>query len=642
MNPQSSATLIRRHWPVEPDKSLHLYIGSGRCGGCFDAYGLQHQDPAAPAARRISRTALSHADVWHRGRHGLDTMVPLVRLVWSEPPPPPVGYQQTLHPISGTLVTRLDCTDFRYHLTTASHPGEPDVLLIHLAWTGTHRPDLCVEPVAHYDSDYSGTLTARARWTVTGDASALALERGTSCAQVLVHSDGDLVARVDGDRLRIGLNAPSGEGDLVLVLGPSTRGTELDTIRRRLATLSSPDRFASAASAWTARWRTGSPPPAGLPAPLQQLHTRSIYHLLCSYAPDVRCPAPPNGFTGNAWGYHFPQDLAYIHPALLHTGHHDITRAHVEFYRSRLDNQRDITRELYGKPGVCWSWEFPIGPEARLFRPEDGGAPNAFQFEIHNAAYPAKMAVDTARVLNDPAWTRDIAWPIVRDSARFLAGCLEAEIDGTHSSFVSPSMGQDEFGGPDARNYLCALFATEYTLTQAIRLSAEVGASDRETMHWMNILGNGLAYARLLGPGRDFYAANESLPFAPHRQKHPVQLNPLWLLPLDRAPDSPTLAAWRQRRFICCTEREGHRHDGIPTGFYDGWTLFAFLLSGANLGDAAGFAHELSELHPARLVDPEHITLYESSGFWQPYYTTSLGLFLQATTRAVRTGALPA
>ena len=67
------ADIVRTHWPVETGKSLNLYLGTGRCGGCFDSYGLQHQDDHAPAAIRVSRTWLAHAEVWHRGRHGLDT-----------------------------------------------------------------------------------------------------------------------------------------------------------------------------------------------------------------------------------------------------------------------------------------------------------------------------------------------------------------------------------------------------------------------------------------------------------------------------------------------------------------------------------------------------------------------------------------
>lgn len=314
---------------------------------------------------------------------------------------------------------------------------------------------------------------------------------------------------------------------------------------------------------------------------------------------------------------------------MLRLGYTDITRAHVEFYHSRLNDQLALTREIYGKPGVCWSWEFPIGQDARLFRPEDGGAPNEFQYEIHNAAYPARMAVETAAALRDAEWTREVAWPIVYESARFLASGLTSERDGKYSLQVTPSMGQDEFGGPNGKNYLCALFATEYTLGRAVNLARELGVENEETKFWMDILQTGLAYRRLLLPEFGFYAANESIPFSPQQQKHPVQLNPLWLLPLDLI-DEPTRTAYRLRRMICSTERDNQRHTGVPTGFYDGWTLFAFQLAAARSGDDAGLAHELSEMLPSRLVDPDYIAIYESSGFWQPYYTTSMGLYLQA------------
>jgi hypothetical protein len=77
----TSADIIRSHWPVQTEKSLNLYLGTGRCGGCFDSYGLQHQADDDPANTRISKTALTHADVWHRGKHGIDNHVPLTRIV---------------------------------------------------------------------------------------------------------------------------------------------------------------------------------------------------------------------------------------------------------------------------------------------------------------------------------------------------------------------------------------------------------------------------------------------------------------------------------------------------------------------------------------------------------------------------------
>ncbi len=250
----ASADIVREHWPVEIEKSLNLYLGTGRCGGCFDSYGLQHQSDADPSSTRVSNTRLIHADVWHRGTHGLDNQTPLTRIVWSEPPAAPQNYRQHLHLADVSLTTDFEGLDFKYTLVNRTSPAEAD---------------------------------------------------------------------------------------------------------------------------------------------------------------------------------------------------------------------RDLIRF-------------------------------------------------------------DIRWE---------------------------------------------------------------GA------------------------------------------KRPVQLNQLWILPLGRQPDEPTRTAYAKRRIVCSSERDGQRHPGIPTGFYDGWTLFAFLLSAATLGAAVGHAHEIREMIPSRLIDPDYITVYESSGFWKPYYTTSMGLFMQAARK---------
>jgi hypothetical protein len=597
---------------------------------------LQHQEDASPSAKRVSKTALAHADVWHRGRHGLDTQVPLAHLRWSTVPGVPHEYKQHLELAAGRMTTLFVGEGFRYQLTAWTNPSAStrDLLFFHCEWEGARRPELVVAPVANYESDYCGVLSAQCSSEAQEHQFALRLQRGSSHGIVLGHFSGDLRAEaLSGGAVRLHLAKERGEALWVLAMGPHERSDTLHALLTEAATLPRKEIQARAETAWKERWGDRG---VHLAQPDHHaLYWRSAYHLLCSYAPDVRCPSPPMGFTGNAWGFHFPQDLSYIHPALLRLGHTDITRAHVEFYHSRLENQKAITTELYRRPGICWSWEFPIGPNARLFSPEDGGAPNEFQFETHNAAYPARMAIETAAALNDPAWTRDIAWPIVRESARFLASGLFAENDGRYSIQMTPSMGQDEFGGPNAKNYLCALFAAEYTLGHAVRLAKELHEENQETTTWADISKQGFSYGRLLQQGSGFYAANESIPFVPRRQKHPVQLNPLWILPLGHA-DEATRTAYRLRRTVCSSEREGMHHGGIPTGFYDGWTLFAFQLSAAHSGDAPGLAHELAEMLPARAVDPNFITIYESSGFWQPYYTTSMGLYIQAVHAALR------
>ena len=628
-NSHTIGDVVRNHWPVEYEKSVNLYVGTGRCGGCFDSYGLQHQDPRSASAKRACQTLLMHAEVCHRGRHGKDVLVPLGQLRWSTSPGEPEAYQQHLDISRGRLTTDFDTPDFSYHLETSGSPASEhrDLLFFHLRWHGKGRPNLVLQPPEAVILTCNGEMEPEWSCNVCHRGAAVNMRTGSARAEIQVRVTGDFQLAAGTKGIQIELAEESGEGTLVLAMGPHTRSGELSTQADRVSAMGRVKWAGRSAADWKERWGT-SPSPSPEPK-YASLARRSIYHILSSYAPDVRAPAPPMGLTGNGWGFHFPQDLSYIHPALLRLGHTDITKAHVEFYASHLEDQERLTREIYKKRGVCWSWEFPIDKGARLFAPEDGGAPNHFQYEIHNAAYPAKMAVDTANVLKRVQWTRDFAWPIVRASAIFFADCAAAETDGEYSIHVIPSMGQDEFGGEDAKNYLCALFAAEYTLKQGIRLAEELGADDAEVRTWRQILDAGFAYKRLLDPETGFYRSNEEVRFIPRTEKHPVQLNPLWLLPLGRV-DEPTRCAYRLRRFICATERDGMRHPDVPTGYYDGWTLFAFMLSAAKIGDRPGFAHELNEMLPGRLVDPDLITLYESSGFWGAHFTTSMGLFLQS------------
>jgi len=94
----------------------------------------KHQDDLSPVAKRVSRTWLAHAEVWHRGRHGLDTQVPLACLRWSEPPESPMQYRQQLELAAGRLTTEFSGSDFRYTLTTFTCPvaAERDMLFVQL------------------------------------------------------------------------------------------------------------------------------------------------------------------------------------------------------------------------------------------------------------------------------------------------------------------------------------------------------------------------------------------------------------------------------------------------------------------------------------------------------------------------------
>jgi len=288
------------------------------------------------------------------------------------------------------------------------------------------------------------------------------------------------------------------------------------------------------------------------------------------------------------------------------------------------------TKRLYGLDGAMWAWEHPIGQNTAMLA---DGTPNWYQFEIHNAAYPARMAAEAARHLGDAGWARDVAWPVVRESARFFASALTAEDDGklgqAHLGLhITPSMGQDEMGGQDARNYLCALFSAQYALQAAVRTAETWQLADADVDRWRAMLKTGLAFDRLLDPATGLRVTCEGVDGAKQvgNEKHPVQLNPLTFLPLGE-PDAAVLEAYRRRYELCA---------GVRGDFFHGWTLAAYWLAASHMGDGAGLRHDLGRALPGRYVDPDWLQIYETSGSWSmPYYVTSHGLYLQAINDAL-------
>jgi hypothetical protein len=331
------------------------------------------------------------------------------------------------------------------------------------------------------------------------------------------------------------------------------------------------------------------------------------------------------GWAGNGWPFGFPQDLSYIHPALLRLGHPDIARSWIEFYRDRLENMREYTKRIYKADGAMWAWEFPIGPDSKLL---SDGFPNYCQFEIHNAAYPARMAREASLHLREPEWSREIAWPVIRESARFFGSALKLEDDGTWGIQVEPSMGQDEMGGVNGKNYLCALFSARYALQTALVMANELGVTEPDFDRWRKMLSDGLAFGRLYDPETGICVTCEGQAGVDQmgREKHPVQLNPLIFLPMGK-PDEAVLKAYERRYDLCA---------GVKEDTYYGWTLAAYWLAASHMGDPQGFVHEISQCLPGRYVDPDWIQIFETSGaLGSSFYVTSHGLYLQALNDAL-------
>ena len=351
--------------------------------------------------------------------------------------------------------------------------------------------------------------------------------------------------------------------------------------------------------------------------------------MLASYAPDVRAPAAPMGWAGLSWNYDFPQDLSFIQPALLLLGHHDIAKAWIDYFAACIPVCAAYTaRRWPGARGVCWPWNMPVTPDSPL-RIEE--TPEEFQYQIHNAAYPAKMALATARALGDAEWARHTALPVIFASAEFYASVLTRETDGTWGIRIVPASGQDEYGG---RLYLCALFAARFTLRAALQGLREWNAAHPDAPRWEGILRDGLAFPALYDEKFGVYATNAATPVAAAlgHQKHPVQLDPLTFLP-EENPEPATMRAYANYRQFC-------EEPGKPVTLW-GWTMQAYWLAAARRGDGAALRDELARAEEILNVDPEWIQIYESSARWYPWFITAHGIYLHMVCEALRSPAAP-
>jgi hypothetical protein len=609
----SSGDIRRSSWPQAGDEPLFLYQGSGRAGACWGPWGLMDRDGDRP-------TGWMHADHWHRGHYGLDAWLFVARLTWAnEAPPPPREYEQILTLRDGRLTTRAAGDWGRLAFSSYFDPGRPDVLAFEIDFDCENElPPLLVEPCLQQEKGYSGPLRGSARSLETSPAwNLLEIEIGSARTLVgvrIVSMEGEASCVADNSGLRLAFQGRRGRH--LLLIGTAAAARKADLID----SLQGADARAWANEArenWKKRWGSAW---IFLPdAAHQALWARSHFYLLCSYGADVRSPAPPLGWTGGAWPYSFPQDLSYIHPALLRLGHLDIAKAWIEFYHRTIPSMREATRRIYGAEGVMWAWEYPIGEQSRILA---DGSPNQYQFEIHNAAYPARMAWETARYLGDAVWAREVAWEVVRESARFFASSLRRADDGLWDLRVTPSMGQDELDLGTGQNYLCSLFSAEYSLKTGADFAALLGIENDEVARWRAILADGLAFPRLLHEKLGLYSTREGVDVAAllGQQKHPVQLNPLIFLPMGRLTPA-TLAAYRLRDELCT---------GVRDGRYQGWTLAAYWLANAHMGNGPGLLETLSRGVPVRNIDPDWIQIYESAPLHGAYFTTSHGLFLQA------------
>lgn len=613
---------ITREFPGQYDVPA-LYLGSGDFGGCFDGTGFMN---IPYQGRAHSNSVFMHADYYHRGKYGLHYHLPVMQLKLSSPETMRSG-RQTLDLWDGQITTESVYDGGRISLCAGFSPERRDVfaLMIDYEATGT-LPKIRLCGLPEISVDYGTFLSGSLELNIVGSTPDVYSAEYTASAgnaravvSLRVAATGGAGVSFEPDGVTLTLGGNPGRGQIRLYIGVSALGRAAE-MNRQLDESLADGFFDFAAASWHRRW--GDTVVTVDDDDMTRLFVRSVYYILCSFSPSANCIAPPTGWTSNAWAFHFPQDFSYIAPVLLKLGHTDIMRAKVDYYYRQLDTMREYTRRIYHADGTMWAWEFPIGDDSHIL-PDD--VPNHFQFEIHNAAYVSRMAWETALCLDDSEWAKNTALPIIFETAKFYLSILRREDDGSYGILLVPSMGQDEFGGEDAKNYLCALYAAEYSLKTALAAAEKYGAAFDGAAKAGEILASGIAFERLYNPEFGGYQTYECPPeeFVFGRMKHPVPLMPFTFLPKPKGElNAAELTAYRRRYDLC---ERAHEH------FFSGWTLFDYLLAEARMGDVDAFRKDFDEIRVSDNADPELTAIYETCRTHAcAYYITSHGLLAQA------------
>ena len=588
-------------------EQLPLYVGSGAAGGCIDGLGWMHAD-AYEGEKAIHNRALRYRTYRHfyRGEHAVDMMAALYHIGYKEKPELTGEYEQMLDLYTATVSTRYQLKDGTgIKVSCFSHPEHPHVRSFVYEYEG-NAPDVYLFPEyeveGHYGQFWHGDVT------LVADGFDVRTNQCHTAVRLRVISDcGSVTCETDGEAIRLRMSQGRGR-HLITVLAAMD---EAETLAAYDEMTSMDSWIASARRAW--RECFGESFVALPDAFVSKMTARALYVLLSSFSAQKSPASPPMGYTGYGWPFHFPQDISYIHPALLRLGKIEHAKRIVEHYRETLSCMEQVTHRIYGGHGAMWAWIYPLGENTEYLH---DGAPNICYYEIHNAAYPARMAYETAIQAKDEEWTQGVALPIIRASAEFYASHLTKCEAGTWDLQVTPSMSQDEFALPNHPNYLCALYAERYCFWAAGKLGETAYA---------HYLEDGLSFQKLSDPVRGLYRTSEGMEECAWGQaKHPVQLNPLTFLPF--APNDAEKNAYALREEICTLMKGNFSH---------GWTSGSFWLAAAHMEDGEELYRELHRAEDERFHDADLLAFYETTSSWRtPYFVTAYGLWMQAVLDA--------
>jgi len=581
---------------VYPDTAavLNLYQGNGRFGCLYGSLGLHVN---REKSKQPSYGATYYQDVRHhaRGKFGADYLLPLTWISWEDEPEKITAYGQLQSFYDGTITTYFEEGENKVNITTWFDPVERDLTGIKIHVEG-EAPGIIICPFEKLYVHYNQEMKQNAEIISEPGLWKIELTCLNAKSDMYVKTNADIKA--DGNRLKIKLH--EGENTILLSVNNPSAASAEESLARNI-------------SWWNAKWENMG----CLDLPdndVQKVWIRTVAYILYSHNDDKLGGATPMGLSGNGWPFCFPQELSFLHPVLQATGNLDIIKSWIEYWAEMLQGMKEYTKRIFGVEGVFCPWAMPYG-DFKGFH--DPSAPRKTYYEIHNSGYLARMAHETGVLVNDSKWTEKYVVPLIRETALFYKNICKKETDGLWHLFVIPSMGQDENGGPDQKDYLCALYSAQYCFQKAIEYKLD------EDGFYSQVLKEGLAFPSLMSP-KGYYYSNQSQVGGEEvagMQKHPVQLNDLAFLPVNKEIKEPSANAYNKRYEITI------KADQL---LFPGWTLGEFLIAGSRMGDVEGWKKDWGNLVNSKNADKDLIQVYESSDNYRVFYITTSGMLGQS------------
>ena len=585
-----SADILRT---VSPDTAtIPLYQGNGRFGSLYGPLGL-HSDQGKPEYSKYGVPQFFHLNHFVRAKFGMDYLLPLVCLFWEDEAEKITGGHQHQSFYDGTITTCFTAGETKITVVTWFDPIERDLCGIKINVDGT-APAVVLEPLKKLQVHYRQELEQTSSIRFDSNLWKIHLSCLNASSTLFLRTDAKATAAED----RLHLVLRQGENRLLLSVNAEPKATVDESLSRTI-------------NWWHAKWESMGC--LSLPdSNAQKMWVRTMAYLLYSHNGDKAGIAPPMGLTGQGWPFVFPGDLTFLPPVLLATGNLSIVKSWAEYLVERLEGMKQVSKKLYGVDGLCCPATIPYAGFEGYYEPTP---PTKNHYSINISGLLARMMDETAAFVNDERWKKTYAAPVIRETALFYRAISKKEADGFWHLFVEPSSGLDENGSFNQNDCLCALFRAQYCFQKAVEYGLDQDGFYRQ------VLRDGLAFPTLM-PERGYYYTNQA---AKHEnagaQKHPVQLNPLALLPLYPHRSMPETTAYGRRYQITINAEQPH---------FAGWTLAEFLLSGTRMGDREEWKKDWDNLLRSNLVDLDWIQIYESSGNDRTYYLTTMAMIAQS------------